>query len=374
MEVLFWVCAFFLFYAFFGYPLALKAWALVCPRKHRIDEYHQPTVSIVLSVYNEEDVIKEKVENFFSIDYPKDRIEFVIVSDQCSDRTEEIIRSFNNERIKLIVQENRSGKTLNLNRGVAEAQGEIIVFTDANSMFDVKAIQKLVRHFADARIGLVSGRSVYLDSTDNNEVIGGAFRSYEEMIKRAESQVGSIVGADGAIYALRKVLYKPLIPKYINDFIHTIQVVQADCRAISDSEAICREVVDEQYGDELGRQTRMMAQSWLILFSQIGMLFKLRKFLYLWEFVSHKLLRWLTLPLLILILVANCFIYELNIVFLFLIFAQCFFYLSVFFGVLSRGQRFRFPYLFMLVHYACLLGLLRFFSGNIYTTWSPRNN
>lgn len=374
MQIIFWACVSLLFYAFIGYPLILKVWASLFPRKHCIDENYQPSVSIVLSVYNEEDVIKEKVENFLAIDYPEDRLEFVIVSDQCSDRTEEIIRSFENSRIKLLVQEKRSGKTLNLNRGVAEAQGDIIVFTDANSMFDRDAIGNLVRNFADLNIGLVSGRSIYLDSNNNNEVIGGIFRAYEEKIKIGESHIGSIVGADGAIYALRKSLYKALSPKYINDFIHTIQTVLEGARAISDPEAICREVVDENYCDELGRQTRMMAQSWLIFFSQVGKLINLRNFLYLWEFVSHKLIRWLTIPIIIIVLATNLYMFKYSMFFKFTLALQLIFYISFFLSIATRGQKLRFVYLFLLVHYACLLGLVRYITGNVYTTWSPRNN
>jgi cellulose synthase/poly-beta-1,6-N-acetylglucosamine synthase-like glycosyltransferase len=264
-------------------------------------------VSILLSVYNEENVIKEKIQNFLSLDYPPELLEMVIVSDKCIDKTEEIIRSFNSERIKLLIQEKRGGKTLALNRAASVAGGEILIFTDANSMFDKDAVRRLVGRFADPAIGLVSGRSIYLNSLNQNEELGGAYRKYEEMIKEDESKIASIVGADGAIYAMRKSLYDPLPPEYINDLIHPIQVVLKGYRAISEPRAVCREVIDETHSGELRRQTRIMAQSWLIYFSQIGELLKNLKLGYAWELTSHKFLRWLTIPLMIVLFVTTAF-------------------------------------------------------------------
>lgn len=374
MIFIFWLCGALLFYTFIGYPFLLSFLAVLKPKVHTIDEEYLPSVSIVLSVYNEEDVICEKIENFFAIDYPEDRIEFVIVSDQCDDRTEEIIESLKNNRIKLLIQENRSGKTLNLNRGVCEANGEIVVFTDANSMFDQAAVKKMVRHFADPEVGLVSGRSIYLDSKADNEELGGFYREYEEFIKKYESATSSIVGADGAIYALRKDIYEPLEPKYINDFIHTIQSVLNGYRAISEPAAICREVVDENYEDELGRQTRMMAQSWLVFFTHIGELLRRQRYFYVFEFCSHKLLRWLVFPLMILLLVANVFLVFVSTSYLIPLSLQVLFYVLTVKGRHAKSGLLRVPFFFVLVHYASLLGLYRLFTGNTYTTWNPRND
>ncbi len=374
MEFVFWACVFILLYSFIGYSLILRFLVAFWPQKHQIDDKHFPSVSIVLSVYNEADVIKEKIENFLALDYPEDRFEFVIVSDQCSDKTEEIIRSFSNSRIKLLIQEVRSGKTLNLNRGVTESNGEVIVFTDANSMFDSDAVKKLVRHFVDPVVGLVSGRSVYIDSVNNNEEIGGAYRRYEEMVKEKESSLASIVGADGAIYALRKDLYEPLDPKYINDFIHTIQVELKGKRAISEPEAICQEVVDETYDDELGRQTRMMAQSWLVFFTQIGKLIACRRYLYVFEFLSHKVLRWVSLPLMMMVFITNVFLVSDGYIYLIILCFQSLFYLLAIKGRKAKSGFIRVPFFFVLIQYASLLGLYRLLSGNTYTTWNPRND
>jgi cellulose synthase/poly-beta-1,6-N-acetylglucosamine synthase-like glycosyltransferase len=324
-------------------------------------------------VYNEEEVIEEKIANFLALDYPTDMLEFVIVSDCCSDRTDDLIRRYENERIRLLVQIERSGKTRNLNRGVIEARGEFLVFTDANAMFDRDAVKKLISHFVDPEVGLVSGKSIYFDA-NGSVTSGGAYRRYEDYIKEAESRVGGIIGADGAIYALRRNYFTQLSPQYINDFIHTIQVVLAGGRAISDDRAICREEVEETGVGEFRRQTRIMAQSWLIFLSQFGLLLKSGKLLYLWQFVSHKFLRWLTVPLMVMLFGANCALLTKGFHYQVIFTGQLLFVACVLTGSRANGGLVRVPYLFILLHYAALVGLFKYLTGNVYATWNPRNN
>jgi len=257
VEIIFWNSFLLLLYAFAGYPLVIKILAIIAGNNTRQDEAFTPSVSIILSVYNEEEVIESKIANFIALDYPDTLFELVIISDCCSDRTDELIQKHANQRIRLIIQTERSGKTRNLNRGVAEARGEILVFTDANAIFDRDAIKHLVHHFVNPEVGLVSGKSVYLDAA-GAVTSGGAYRRYEDFIKESESRMGGIIGADGAIYALRKTSYTPLPSEYINDFIHPIQVVLSGRRAINDNQAICHEEVEET-GGELDRQTRILA-------------------------------------------------------------------------------------------------------------------
>lgn len=372
-DVIFWISLSVLLYVFVGYPLVMQGLAVLVGKDTLADASFLPSVSIILSVYNEEEVIQEKIANFLALDYPMSLLEFLIISDCCSDRTEELIRSCENDRVRLYVQTERNGKTRNLNRGVAESRGEILVFTDANAMFDRDAIRMMVQHFADPAIGLVSGKSIYRDAT-GAFTGGGAYRRYEDFIKRAESRVGGIIGADGAIYALRRNYYKPLLSEYINDFIHTIQVVLTGGRAISDDHIVCREEVEETGSGELRRQTRIMAQSWLIFFSQFGLLLQEGKLLYLWQFISHKFLRWLTIPLLIMLFGASWALDAHGIFYRTVFVAQILFLVSILIGSRSTGGLVRVPYLFCLLHYAALTGFFKYLSGNIYTTWNPRNN
>lgn len=374
IETMFWLSISILAYTFIGYPIILKCIASLRKCEISADGGFTPSVSILLSVYNEESIIKEKIQNFLSLDYPRELLEMVIVSDKCTDKTEEIIRSFRCERIKLLVQENRSGKTMALNRGITEARGDILIFTDANSMFDKDAVRKLAKHFANPVIGLVSGRSVYLNSLNQNEELGGAYRKYEEMIKEDESRVASIVGADGAIYALRKGLYEPLKPEYINDLIHPIQVVLKGYRAVSEPQAVCREVIDETHKDELHRQTRIMAQSWLIFCTQIGRLLRKMKLVYAWQLASHKFLRWLTIPVMIALFITTAFMFEEGEFYQMMFISQLIFLSLALFGGRLKSGFMRMPYMFTLLHVAAAFGFFKYMTGSIYTTWNPRNN
>ncbi|GAB6059662.1 glycosyltransferase family 2 protein [Desulfonatronum parangueonense] len=374
IETFFWACLLLLVYAFIGYPLLIWILARTTGKETRRDDRHQPRVSMLLSVYNEEQVIREKIQNFLELDYEPEALELIIVSDGSADETEAIAASFESPRIRLIIQKKRGGKTLALNRAAAEAKGDILVFTDANTIFAPDALRKLTRHFADPNVGLVSGRSVYLDVRNSAEHSGGVYRRYEDFIKEQESGTVSIVGADGAIYALRANLYQPLSAQYINDFIHPLQVVCKGFRAIQDSEALCREVQDDDAGKELQRQTRIMAQSWLIVLSQAGDLVRSGRLGHLWAVVSHKILRWMTLPLMAILMLCNLFLMDKGLAYQITFALQVVFYLVVVLGWKQPHGLLHVPAMFILLHAAAVLGLFRLVTGQVYTTWDPRKS
>jgi hypothetical protein len=371
--LIFWITIVLLGYAFFGYPLCLRLLAAFGRPAHG-DAQYTPLTSLILSVYNEEAVIRKKIENFLALEYPADLLELLIISDGCEDRTEEIVSSYTSDRIRLFIQSQRGGKTLALNRGAAEARGEILLFTDANTLFDADAVHNLVRHFADPEVGLVSGASLYYDEQTGITLPTSAYRRYEDLLKAWESLVGGIVGADGAIYALRKNLYEPLIPEHINDLIHPIQVVIRGFRALQDNEAFCREPVDTVECGEMRRQTRIMAQSWRILCSQIGGLLVCGRFLYLWQLLSHKFLRWLTLPLMALLFITTVSLLGHGLWFQICFVGQSLFFALGLVGFRSNGRIPQIVFLFLLLHLAAVTGFIRYLRGTTYVTWSPRDN
>lgn len=373
-ENLFWLSIFLVLYAFLGYPGLVWFLARIRGFRPQSDQAYTPSVSMLLSIYNEERIIEDKINNFLQLDYPKDRLELVIVLDGCSDRTEEIVRSLDRERIRLLVQSERRGKTLALNQGAKEAAGEILVFTDANSMYAPAAVHKLVQPFAHQGVGLVSGRSVYLDDKSNQEQSGGLYRRYEDFIKEQESATVSIIGADGAIYAMRREIFQPLPAERINDLIHPIQVVRKGFRAVHEPGAVCTEAQDRDASGELSRQTRIMAQSWLIVLSQAGNLIRDGCLGHLWALISHKVLRWLTLPLMAVLLVSNLFLLTSGMFFQAALLGQAGFYLAAALGWRRTQGLLRVPAMFTLLHVAAILGLYQLAAGQVYTTWNPRKN
>ncbi|HLG28751.1 MAG TPA: glycosyltransferase family 2 protein, partial [Candidatus Brocadiales bacterium] len=222
IEILFWLFIFLIFYAYLGYPLLLVILSVFL---HKPVEKRDitPSVSLLISAYNEEKAIKQKIENSLSLDYPGEKLETIVISDASTDRTNDIVGAYcdtplRDDGVKLLVQPERMGKTAGLNQAVPKASGEIIVFTDANAMLQKDAIRKLVSPFADETIGFVSGVTEYISKRDTGIKEGmGIYSKLEHFIKTKESQICSVVGADGAIFAIRKNLYEHFHSDHIND-------------------------------------------------------------------------------------------------------------------------------------------------------------
>lgn len=366
MTILFWFCLASLVYAFFVYPLLVRPWPRHEP--HAVPVVEPPRVSVLLAVFNEERIIEAKIKNFQELSYPAERRELLVVSDASDDATDALARGYAGAGVRLLRQEARGGKTRALNRAASEATGEILVFTDANSMFRPDCLRALVAPFADPGVGLVSGRSLYVDAA-GRQTLGGAYRRYEEWIKDGESRLFSIVGADGAVYALRRELFTELRPEYINDLTHPIQVVLRGLRAVSASEAVVVEAGEDDAA-EARRQTRIMAQSWLVCLRHLGLLIRAGRIGFVWQLVSHKLLRWLTLPLLIGLGAAAL---VRGGVLSWLIVAA----LAVLSGLAWRGAKgsqglARVAWMFVVLHWAALAGLYRLGQGQTFVTWNPR--
>ena len=243
MVVLFWFSIFVILYAYFGYPLCLYIISFTKPRR-KIETItsRNPKVSLLISAYNEENVIEDKILNSLSLNYPKDLLEIVVVSDASVDRTDEIVRFYIQKGVLLRSYEGRIGKTACLNKAVPLSKGDIIVFSDANSKYDRDAIKHLVKRFNDPKVGLGTGSTKY-NSKNPNSVSGsvGAYSKIEEITKKLESKIGSCVGADGAIFAIRKQLYQPLKEYDINDFVIPLHIIRQGYRAVLVEHAFCTE-------------------------------------------------------------------------------------------------------------------------------------
>ena len=211
MTTLFWVCTGLLVYTYFLYPGLL--WLFTVGRKvHKPDApVEWPAVSVIIAAYNEKLVIRDKLENALSLDYPAERLQIVVVSDCSDDGTDEIVNEFAERGVVLERTANRSGKTVAQNAGVRRARGDILVFSDANSMYDSSALKELVRALADPSVGCACGELTYLNPEDRSAGRGeGLYWRYEQFLKRRESALSSLVGANGAIYAMRKELFEDL--------------------------------------------------------------------------------------------------------------------------------------------------------------------
>ncbi len=290
-RLLFWSSLFVVFYAYAGYPLLL----LLLSRLRRIGVHRgdlKPFVSVVIAVFNEEERIKDRLENLFHQNYPKEKLEIIVVSDGSTDRTCERVKSFADSRVRLLDLGSQQGKALALNAGVAAARGEIVVFADARQRFERGAVTRLVSNFGDPKVGCVSGELLFMnDDTSLIQTEMGAYWNYEKWIRKMESGTGSAVGATGAIYAIRRDLYRPLPPNTILDDVLTpLMIVAQGYRCIFDGSAMASDIISKNANQEWRRKVRTLAGNWQLFSLHPELLSPWKNALWL-RFLSHKVMR-----------------------------------------------------------------------------------
>ena len=291
----FYVAAGLLLYTWVLYPAMLA----ILPARRRkaasgsrssIQQY--PFVSIVIAAYNEEDVIEAKIRSFLTDTYPG-MSELLIVSDGSTDRTVEIATRFMSDRVRLFAQSTNRGKGAALALAVPRARGEILVFTDATSVFAPQTLIELVRPFADRSVGLVTGR-VRVEGCP----VAGLYRRYEDVIEQFEQRGGVISTAHGCVYALRRSLWCQHDPRLTNDFFHPILVNLRGFDVVVVPEAVCTENYCPDSKIQFHRQVRMVALAAFVYFKYLPVLLFAAKWRCLFILTSHKLMRWLTVPFL----------------------------------------------------------------------------
>ncbi len=304
--ILFWTAVGVLVYQYVGYPLALGALARIRGRRDEIAGDATPSVSLVISAYDEEEVIARKLENALSLDYPKDLLEIVVASDGSRDRTEEIARSFADRGIVLHAFRPNRGKNLVLNDVLPLLRGDVVVFTDANGQYRPDAIRHLVRPFADPRVGSVCGELVYKNFNDN--AIAEGYNRYwelDQMQKRLESRLGSLLGANGSIFAVRRSLCRPIANDVCNDMVQPIWVAAAGHLCVYEPRALSHEAGSRDLGDELKRRSRIIGRGIRGIALVWPEIVERRAWLVGWELLSRKGLRYLTPLWLAMILVGS---------------------------------------------------------------------
>jgi cellulose synthase/poly-beta-1,6-N-acetylglucosamine synthase-like glycosyltransferase len=378
MKMLFWVSLFFLFYAYAGYPVVI--WLVskaASSRRHQRDESFAPAVSLLISAYNEESLIGKKIENALSLTYPKELLEIIVISDGSSDRTNDIVRAYASRGIALHYYEGRIGKTACLNRSVPAARGEIIVFSDANSMYDRDAVRNLVANFADNRIGFATGYTRYFADAAGGIVTSiGMYAMIEKFTKKAESVVNSCVGADGAIFAIRRNLYTPLRATDINDFVIPLSIIRQGYRGVLDERAFCIEKSVEDQRGEVKRQVRITNRTLRAIFSNSDLFNPVSFGLYPFELFSHKVAKFLSPFFATALVLSTVALANRGTVYLLFLLAQILLVLLAWIGykagstsIISKiGSVCR---TFVTMNLAIAAGWVQFLKGETYTVWSP---
>jgi cellulose synthase/poly-beta-1,6-N-acetylglucosamine synthase-like glycosyltransferase len=367
-------------YVYVGYPAMLYIISKVYQRPVRQEEC-TPSVTLVISAFNEADVIRGKLENSLALDYPRDRLEILVVSDASTDQTDRIVESFQSRGVQLLRMPVRGGKTVGLNAACHIAKGDIILFSDANILYQRDTVRRLVTNFADPSVGCVTGDSRYVEEMDSAaHTQENAYWGYERMIRTMESQIGSTVGGDGAIFAIRRELFRPLPPEAINDLVIPLQIVADGYRAVFEPTAIGFEPSAGDFRKEFRRKRRIVNRSWRGVMSVGTVLNPLRVGVFAWQVWSHKVLRWLMLPLVV-ASAAGCvmalesgWFYQVGIAGFVgsLVLAAAAVVLPERGGWLSRVAQGLFY--FYLVNFAALLGVVKALSGHVEMVWAPERN
>jgi len=375
LAILFWGSAFMVVYPYVVYPAIMAVIARLV-RPLRPLEGELPSVSVIVAAYNEDAWIARKLQSTLSQDYPEDRIEVIVISDGSTDRTGEIVADFQDPRVKLLVHNERRGKSVALNLGVEGAKGEVLVFTDANALFAAGAIRALAGHFVDPRVGLISGQGVYGEMGNGTAgVVANGYVRFEALIKTGESVLGFIGGADGAIYALRRGLYQELTSTQVNDLLHPLSAALAGYTSQFDRRAYTVEPPSKGAGQEFQRHVRIIAQGFAIFFETLPQLLSQSRWKELWVLCSHRLFRWVSLLGLLGLFIAS-FLHQ-GALSATVLATQGFFYGAALGGWVSEqvGLQLRIfsaPYYFCVMSAAGLLGFLRFLQGGTQATWSVR--
>jgi cellulose synthase/poly-beta-1,6-N-acetylglucosamine synthase-like glycosyltransferase len=377
-QAIFFISATLLLYNYLIYPVSiilLTRWRGGKPANGKnVADSALPSVTLVIAAYNEERVIEAKIRNSLETDYPGERLRILVVSDGSTDATPQIVQRFQSEGVQSLYEPARRGKTAALNRAVACATSEIVIFSDANNMFEKNALRELVRHFSDPRIGGVCGLKQIYDSSERESSQGDSlYWKYESAIKESESRLGSITNADGEIFAVRRDLYEPIDDTVINDDAEiTLLLARKGYRVLYERRAVSCEHASIRIEDDFHVKVRMVSGGFQTVARHWTFLLLPRSW-FAFSFISHKLLRWLAPEFMILIAVTSLWLIS-RPFFFGVVMLQGIFYSLALVGWLGRGGAgrntvFYVPFYLCAMNLAALLGLGRFLTGTQTAQW-----
>jgi len=381
MAIAFWLSIFLVFYTFFGYGILLYFLVkirIAIKGKRQIPDNHGnwQTLTLIVSAYNEEACIEEKIKNSLSLDYPQDKIQYLFVTDGSTDSTPDIIARF--PQIKLMHKPERKGKIAAMERAMKEVSTEIIIFTDANTLLNNQALKNICRHYQDPKVGAVSGeKRVHIEEVADATAGEGFYWKYESKLKTWDSELYSVVGAAGELFSVRNSLYEAVQPDTIlDDFMISMQIAEKGYRIIYEPNAYATETGSENVGEELKRKIRIAAGGIQSIVRLKSLLNPFPNFVLSFQYISHRVLRWTITPfLMILAFVLNCIIActgsQLYIAILLM---QIAFYAFATLGWLLERREVRIkalfiPYYFCMMNYAVIAGIRRYFLKQQSVTW-----
>lgn len=376
-ELLFWIAVCLIGYSYGLYPIIVAVWARIFPVNHAtFDKPAQPAVApdvaCLVSAFNEERDIEARIKNIKAQTYDHDKLTLYVGSDGSKDRTAELIRKHDGDRVRAFVFEQNRGKATVLNELVDATSEPILVFSDANTEFEPDAVAQLVKHFSNPRIGAVCGQLQLRDAQGSNK--DSTYWRIEQFLKQCESKIGGLLGANGSIYALRRDLYRPLAPDIIvDDFCIVMTAAAEGWTIVHEPKAIAHEETPDEISEEYHRRVRIGTGNYQALFRHPEYILKTNwptRFSYL----SHKVLRWLTPLFMLIAFIASAWM-AFTSQFYFALFAlQLATYCTA--GVISHFKLqsrlpslLAFVYYFLTLNWAFLVAFIRYLTGHYSGSW-----
>ena len=385
IKIIFWGSLFILFYSYLGYGIFLwiflKARSLltVPKRTAALQPHFEPAVTLMVATFNEELIIREKIQNCLQLNYPRNKLKIVFAADGSSDNTVSIIKEY--PHIELYFKPEREGKSAAINRVMPFISTPVTIFCDANTFLNPDCIKEIVKHYAHPNIGAVAGEKKVVDPSKKTNTAGageGLYWKYESALKKLDSEFYSVVGAAGELFSIRTELFEHVDKNILlDDFIISMNICRKGYRVMYEPAAFATEAPSFSLKDEQKRKIRIAAGGFqsMVLLKGLLNIFKYGKLSF--QYISHRVLRWLICPLLLpLLYLSNIIIYfkEGSRIYLLLLILQSLFYIGAFTGWLFASKNVKVkllyvPYYFLFMNIAMYFGFFRFINKNQSVLW-----
>ncbi|MES2647833.1 MAG: glycosyltransferase [Bacteroidota bacterium] len=385
MQLLFWISFAIIFYTFIGYGLVLylliRIKRMVAGKPKPIitgADYKWPTVSFIVAAYNEEYILNEKILNSLQLDYPADLMEYIVITDGSTDGSGYIVSAFS--QVKLMHLPGRNGKLAAMERAIAAANGEILIFSDANTFLNKEAIQEICKHYNNNKTGAVAGeKKVMTPGQDDAVASESMYWKYESTLKKWDSELYSVVGAAGELFSVRKSLYIP-VPKdtILDDFMISLRIAEKGYKVVYEPKAYAAEFSSENVAEEYKRKVRIAAGGIQSILRLKALLLPFPQPVLWFQYISHRVLRWTVTPfLLVLLYIINflIIIQRPDAYFYWMVFVmQTLFYCMAMLGWYFENKSikvkiFFIPFYFCMMNVAVIAGIKRYFSGRQSVKW-----
>lgn len=378
MDYLFWLFLAIIFYAFVGYGILVYIILKIKkPKPNTFNSNYTPEVTLLIAAYNEEDFISEKLKNCDQLDYPEDKLKIIFVTDGSSDQTNKIIKQHG--KYQLEYSPERRGKIAAVNRVMPLVQTDFTIFCDANTYLNIESIRNIIRHFEDPKVGCVAGeKRIFQNNTDNASGAGeGFYWKYESFLKKLDSDLYTVVGAAGELFAVRNNLWDE-VPKdiIIEDFVVSLKIAQKGYVVKYEPDAYAQETASANVKEELKRKIRICAGGIQAILLLKPLLNPFKYGILSFQYISHRVLRWTIIPfLLILLIPINYMLHsKLGHIYTWFLYGQVLFYTTALIGWILKNLKIEFklifiPYYFFIMNYSVIMGMIRFFKGNQSAIW-----